>query len=116
MNNQTLTIFEDTNAKDIMIAIRLPNIQVKNSKQTDCIDISDKTGGPTKTVCAMAMLGTDHTENIMHWKEEIDFFANKCFKGMPAIAAKSNIVNLRQKQLDDAVTESMNGVGTPGTA
>lgn len=79
MNNQTLTIFEDTQGKDILFSVKLPDISVKNSDQTDCIDIADKTSHSSKTVCAMAMLGTDHTDNIMRWKEQIDFFSNKCF-------------------------------------
>jgi hypothetical protein len=74
LNNQTLTIFETNNPKDSLISIKLPNIQVEfnlktywkvvNAKEPNCIDVIDKQNGLKKTLCAMAMLSTDHSENI----------------------------------------------------
>lgn len=64
LNNQTLTIFETNNPKDSLFSIKLPNIQVVNAKEPNCIDVIDKQNGLKKTLCAMAMLSTDHSENI----------------------------------------------------
>lgn len=97
LNNQTLNIFETTQPKDLLVAISLPNLQVETSMETGCIDVSDKKSGQRETLCSMAMLGTDHQENIERWKDQMRFFAEKCYKKLPVLAPTSNIVKLRAK-------------------
>ena len=112
LNNQTLNIFETTQPKDLLMAIQLPNVQVENSMETGCIDVIDKKSAEKWTLCSMAMLGTDHQENIERWKDQMIFFAEKCYKKLPTMApAASPIVKLRAKQVDDAIAESTGSVG-----
>ena len=53
----------------------------------------------------MGMLGSDHEQDIAHWKEEIKFFAEKCYKQLPIVALNKNIISLRQKELEAAEAE-----------
>lgn len=72
----------------------------------NCIDVIDAKSSGKKTLCSMAMLAGDHQENIAHWKDQMKFFAEKCFKTLPVIAANSQIVQLRTKQVQDAEAEA----------
>lgn len=74
---------------------------------TNCIDITDKKSKVKKTLCSMAMLSTDHEANIEHWKEQINFFADKCYKKLPSLPPNNGIINLRAKQLADAEVEAL---------
>jgi len=105
LNNQTLTIFETSHTKDVILSVLLPNIIVVNSKNTNCIDIIDKKTHVQETLCSMGMLGSDHEQDIAHWKEEIKFFAEKCYKKLPIVAVNKNIISLRQKELEAAEAE-----------
>jgi hypothetical protein len=45
----------------------------------------------------MGMLASDHEENITHWKDQIRFFADKCYKNLPIVSANTDILKLRAK-------------------
>jgi hypothetical protein len=79
---------------------------VVNSDLPNCINVIDSKSSGKKTLCSMAMLAGDHQENINHWKDQMKFFAEKCFKTLPVVAANSQIVQLRTKQVQDAEAEA----------
>jgi len=72
----------------------------------NCTNVIDSKSSRKKTLCSMAMLAGDHQENINHWKDQMKFFAEKCFKTLPVVAANSQIVQLRTKQVQDAEAEA----------
>ena len=79
--------------------------------ETGCLDVIDKKSHVKHTLCSMAMLSTDHQESIDHWKDQMKFFAEKCFKQLPVMAPVTSIVKLRAKQVEDAIMESTASVG-----
>ena len=87
MNNHTFSIFENFDYNTVMSVWPLQDIEVKNSKSSDCIIVFSKVTKAEFEVCTIQMYEGDHIKKIQQWKERIDFFQKHCMQNTPVISS-----------------------------